>query len=56
MASGREFSTLPFNHASCLQSVYSPNGKLLAGGSENGTVYFVDTEQLRNSLSAFMPH
>jgi WD40 repeat protein len=53
--SGREFSTLSFNHASCLQSVYSPNGKLLAGGSENGTVYFVDTEQLRNSLSPFMP-
>ncbi|MEJ0091443.1 MAG: serine/threonine-protein kinase [Limisphaerales bacterium] len=66
--SGSEFSTwgprpdnldwkeaLPFNSGTCLQAVFSPNGKLLAAGNENGTVYFVETEQLGNSLSAFMP-
>jgi WD40 repeat protein len=67
--SGHEFSTwglepdnldlneaLLFDNGSCLQAIFSPNGKLLAGGSENGTVYFVETEQLRNSLFPFMPH
>jgi len=66
---GREFSTcqwrlpdksdlkaaLPFDNGSCLQSVYSPNGELLVGGSENGTVYLVDTKPFRATLSPFMP-
>ena len=64
--SGREYSTylpdksdlqeaLPFDNGSCLQAVYSPNGKWLAGGNGNGTVYVADTQQLRTSLSLFMP-
>ncbi len=64
--SGREYSTylpdksdleaaLPFNSGSTLQAAYSPNGKLLAGGDGNGTVYFVDTEKFRASLAPFLP-
>jgi WD40 repeat protein len=67
--SGREFATsfsplpdqselqegLPFINASCLQSAFSPNGKLIAGGNDDGTVYVADTQQLRAMLSAFMP-
>jgi len=63
---GREFSTWEldrsqlkeaflFDNSSSLQAVFSPSGKLLAGGNQNGTVYFVETEQLRNSLLPLMP-
>jgi serine/threonine protein kinase/WD40 repeat protein len=67
--SGREFATtawllpdksdlkeaLPFDHDSCLQAVFSPNGRWLAGGRDNGTVYVADTQQLRTKLAPFMP-
>lgn len=66
---GREFATLasllpdkwdlkealPFDHGSCLQAIYSPNGKWLAGGNGDGTVYVADTEQLRARLAPFVP-
>jgi hypothetical protein len=46
---------LPFNYSSSLQADYSPNGKLIAGGNANGTVYVADRQQLRTSLARFMP-
>jgi serine/threonine protein kinase len=46
---------VPFDTDSCLRCSFSPDGKLLAGGSENGTVYVVDTQQIRTKLSPFMP-
>jgi serine/threonine protein kinase len=63
---GREYSTylpdksdlqeaLPFDNGSCLEAAFSPNGRLIAGGNDNGTVYVADTQELRTSLAPFMP-